>query len=245
MTTAPKTNFSSINIRITTKSALSSTVVQFFPPTSTPSLLALMPSQQWPAVMTVSAATRDPPHIRDPPTPRVSMIWGRGKLSKDVRAIEQNKTNQGDKLESKFLSKIKVAHGIVGGQEVIIWPGEGTPPWRRPLLRRSCLLPWKVEVHSSQHLFVSCNHCVKTIHLSSQKQFLLSKKVGNATSPTWTRGWRRPCGRSSWRRRRPQGPAGGQLSWWVRRRADWTAGGWGGLYRYTLRVEITPTSWLL
>ena len=33
------------------------------------------PSQQCPAVMATSGATRDPPHMRLPPTPRVSMIW--------------------------------------------------------------------------------------------------------------------------------------------------------------------------
>ena len=33
------------------------------------------PSQQWPAVITVSRATIDPPHIREPPTPRVIIAW--------------------------------------------------------------------------------------------------------------------------------------------------------------------------
>merc|ERR1712198_674163 len=38
-------------------------------PTLTPNLLADCPSQQCPAVMTLSAATKDPPHIKEPPTP--------------------------------------------------------------------------------------------------------------------------------------------------------------------------------
>merc|ERR1712180_392009 len=44
-------------------------------PTSTPSLWADMPSQQCPAVMTLLEPTMEPPHIKEPPTPRVSMIW--------------------------------------------------------------------------------------------------------------------------------------------------------------------------
>ena len=45
-------------------------------PTRTPSLLADWPSQQWPAVMTRSGATREPPHMRLPPTPpRSRAIW--------------------------------------------------------------------------------------------------------------------------------------------------------------------------
>merc|ERR1719342_557892 len=38
-------------------------------PTLTPNLLADCPSQQCPAVMTLLAATKDPPHIKEPPTP--------------------------------------------------------------------------------------------------------------------------------------------------------------------------------
>merc|ERR1712037_261820 len=44
-------------------------------PTSTPRLDADIPSQQCPAVMTLLEPTMDPPHMRLPPTPRVSMIW--------------------------------------------------------------------------------------------------------------------------------------------------------------------------
>jgi len=44
-------------------------VYRLWLPTLTPNLLADCPSQQCPAVMTLSAATKDPPHIKEPPTP--------------------------------------------------------------------------------------------------------------------------------------------------------------------------------
>merc|ERR1712179_272904 len=45
-----------------------------YSPTVTPRRCALIPSQQCPAVITLSGPTSDPPHIRDPPTPLVSTI---------------------------------------------------------------------------------------------------------------------------------------------------------------------------
>merc|ERR1719300_391266 len=47
----------------------SSSSCRLWLPTLTPNLLADCPSQQCPAVMTLLAATKDPPHIKEPPTP--------------------------------------------------------------------------------------------------------------------------------------------------------------------------------